>query len=930
NPVTNKIYVANASSANVTVIDGATNTTATVAVGASPTDVAVIPATNKVYVANFGSANVTVIDGATNTTTTVAAGSAPSAIAVNPVTNKIYVANASSANVTVIDGATNTTTTVAVGANPFGVGVNPVTNKIYVTNFSSSNVTVIDGVSNTTTTVAVGANPLAVTVNPVTNKIYVANQGSNNVTVIDGATNTTANVAAGTSPRAVIVNPVTNKVYTANNGGANVTVITPSADTTLPLTTAITSSSMLSGFGNATTSTTPVFTFTAASTYSPTAPAIRTVYYRLNGGAWTQATGTGPFTATLAAVAKGSHVLQAFAVDSLEGGATAGSSGNGSGSSAIVGSVATYPFTLVDPVAPGAPTIGTATGGNTQATVTFTAPASDGGSPITTYTATSNPSNLTGSCTAPCTSITVTGLTNGTAYTFTVTATNAIGTSTASAASNSVTPRATQTITFNPPSSVNFGTAPITLTATGGVSGNPVTFASQTPSVCTTSGSNGATLTFVATGTCTVRASQAGNASFLAAADVDRNITIVNAPPPPPPTLDASNVACIIRPGGTVRCTVTGSTSGSNGTPTAAITGYQVYCRDTSAGFTFNQTYTGGNFTLPALPLGQIYSCQVTATSSSGPSNPVNLQLAPQNIPLALRGQFDVDGRGFASILLRGVLPGTTETDGTVKAGAAAMQVGRWDGAKFVFTTITDVGVDWAVLGVGDVTGTGTSSLISRNLASNVRIDLTMPPVNGSVVRNAKSDWIVEAVSDLDGDGKADILWRYIKPGTDDSGVTFAWFMGGSETTVNVNEVKHRGGAPLSWNLVGAIDLDGDQRGDIVWVSPTGQIRALMGQAGRTWVNRLVGQLPAGYSIMKLGDVDGDGKGDIVLRDTEGNVKVWLMDGVIVKREWDLPTTDKRWQFYAAGDFDGNGTMDLVWVRPDGTLVAWLINPTNV
>ncbi|MCA2999326.1 MAG: hypothetical protein ING75_12055, partial [Rhodocyclaceae bacterium] len=46
--------------------------------------------------------------------------------------------------------------------------------------------------------------------------------------------------------------------------------------------------------------------------------------------------------------------------------------------------------------------------------------------------------------------------------------------------------------------------------------------------------------------------------------------------------------------------------------------------------------------------------------------------------------------------------------------------------------------------------------------------------------------------------------------------------------------------------------------------------------------------------------------------------------------EWDLPTTDKRWQFYAAGDFDGNGTMDLVWVRPDGTLVAWLINPTNV
>ena len=36
NPVTNKIYVANECSDNVTVIDGATNATTTVAVGISP------------------------------------------------------------------------------------------------------------------------------------------------------------------------------------------------------------------------------------------------------------------------------------------------------------------------------------------------------------------------------------------------------------------------------------------------------------------------------------------------------------------------------------------------------------------------------------------------------------------------------------------------------------------------------------------------------------------------------------------------------------------------------------------------------------------------------------------------------------------------------------------------------------------------------
>jgi hypothetical protein len=40
---------------------------------------------------------------------------------------------------------------------------------------------------------------------------------------------------------------------------------------------------------------------------------------------------------------------------------------------------------------PSAPTIGAATAGNGQATVGFTAPASDGGSAITGYTVTSSP-----------------------------------------------------------------------------------------------------------------------------------------------------------------------------------------------------------------------------------------------------------------------------------------------------------------------------------------------------------------------------------------------------------------------------------------------------------------------------------------------------------------------------------------------------------
>ena len=87
---------------------------------------------------------------------------------------------------------------------------------------------------------------------------------------------------------------------------------------------------------------------------------------------------------------------------------------------------------------PDAPTIGTATGGNASASVTFTAPANVGGSAITSYTVVSSPTGITG--TGASSPVTVSGLSNGTAYTFTVFATNAYGPSPLSAASNSVTP----------------------------------------------------------------------------------------------------------------------------------------------------------------------------------------------------------------------------------------------------------------------------------------------------------------------------------------------------------------------------------------------------------------------------------------------------------------------------------------------------------
>src|SRR5262249_14417651 len=102
---------------------------------------------------------------------------------------------------------------------------------------------------------------------------------------------------------------------------------------------------------------------------------------------------------------------------------------------------------VTPPTVPAAPVIGAATPGNASATVRWTPPADNGGSPVTGYLvrvldSTGTQAGGLRPAGAAATSLAVTGLANGTSYRFQVAAVNAAGTGPDSALSAAVTPAA--------------------------------------------------------------------------------------------------------------------------------------------------------------------------------------------------------------------------------------------------------------------------------------------------------------------------------------------------------------------------------------------------------------------------------------------------------------------------------------------------------
>ncbi len=538
-------------------------------------------------------------------------------------------------------------------------------------------------------------------------------------------------------------------------GGTAVTSFTVVSATQITATTAAhaagTASVLVTTAGGTNGSNT-LFTYVAP----PTVTAISPSSGSTAGGTSVTITGTNLLNAT--AVSIGGTAVTSFTVVSATQ-ITATTAAHAAGTASVLVTTAggtNGSNTLYTYVGP--PTISTSsplTAGTFDSLYSLTLAASGGATPyIWAQTGGALPGGLT---------LSSAGVLSGTpnaagTFSFTVTATSTGGDTSTPMTFSLTIDKANQTITFGAQSVQTFAVAPgntFSLNPLASVNSPlAVEYSSPTPGVCTIL-TAGTTVTMLSAGTCTIRASQPGNANYNAAANVDQNIainapTVVTPANPSAVTFSASaqNVALsasVSSTGGTVNVgTVTFTIKDSANATIGTVSGVAVSSGSASTTFSLPAGTSAGAYSISAS-----YSGGTNFAASSSSTN----------------GTLTVNKANQAALVASATSPiefGASSTLGTT-GGSGDGLVGFAVTSGGSFCSIGVDGVTLTGIGVGTCTVTATKAASANYNLATATVDVVVNRADQSELVATADDPILfgetSALGTIGGSGTGEVTY---------------------------------------------------------------------------------------------------------------------------------------------------------------------------
>jgi hypothetical protein len=310
-----------------------------------------------------------------------------------------------------------------------------------------------------------------------------------------------------------------------------------------------------------------------------------------------------------------------------------------------------------------------------------------------------------------------------------------------------------QTISFALPSADIAGST-IDLVASS-TSGLPVAFATNTSATCTVAGT---VLTLVVAGTCTVTASQGGDATWDAAPDVQVSMTVNAAPPPPPFDPQPQSITFTLPASGYVGATIPLTGTASSGLEVSYASQTPAVC------------VTDGT----TLALDAVGTCTVKASQVGNQDDWLPAPDVTASIPVKLPPFVTSDGANLGRYALNGPIQ--------------SMVIDPETGITYVGGSFSEIGVR-----------TGSVALIDPPDSGSAKLKAGSPDIIGSELRTFPDDatgyFVTGHIGSVNGDGiHRDIAARM----TTDGKVDATWSV---RSTCGTAELPNWVHWPIEWDL---------------------------------------------------------------------------------------------------------------------------------